>query len=185
MMWLVKLLQRLAGAWAEIATKAQVRSCGHSFRCGPRVRVIGGDGISIGNGVILLGDILLAATGGTLKIGDGCAVNLNSVIDASQGGKIRIGNKVLIGPNVVLRASDHAHDRTDVPIRDQGHTGGRIHVGDGVWIGAGVVITRNVTVGEHSILAAGAVVNRDVPPFTVVAGVPARIVRNRRERAAT
>ena len=56
---------------------------------------------------------------------------------------------------------------------------GEIIIGDGVWIGANVVVTRNVTIGAHSIVAAGAVVTRDVEPYSIVAGVPATLVRRR------
>ena len=69
--------------------------------------------------------------------------------------------------------------RLDVPIRDQGHVAGSIVVGDDVWIGSNVVVTSNVEIGSHSIVAAGAVVTANVPPRSVVAGVPARIIKTR------
>jgi len=89
----------------------------------------------------------------------------------------------MVGPNVVIRASNHGAERIDVPMWDQGHTGGRIVIGDDVWIGANAVIVPNVTIGSHVVIAAGAVVTRDVPDYAVVAGVPARVIADRRQRA--
>ena len=74
---------------------------------------------------------------------------------------------MIIGPNVLLRASDHIHERTDIPIKDQGHSGGVLIVGDDVWIGA------------HSIIAAGSVLTSNVEPYSVFAGVPAKLIRKR------
>ncbi|HQT26384.1 MAG TPA: acyltransferase, partial [Burkholderiales bacterium] len=82
--------------------------------------------------------------------------------------------------NVVIRAADHAHSSTSEAISKQGHAGGTIIIEDGVWIGANVVVTRNVRIGEHSIVAAGAVVTRDVPPYSIVGGVPARLMKSRK-----
>jgi len=96
-----------------------------------------------------------------------------------------IGSSVMVGPNVTIRASNHHTDDPDRPMLDQGQTGGRIVIGDDVWIGANAVIVPNVTVGSHVIVAAGAVVTRDVPDYAVVAGVPARVIADRRERAGS
>jgi galactoside O-acetyltransferase len=65
-------------------------------------------------------------------------------IGVSNGGKIITGDHVILGPNVVLRASDYVYDRIDVPIRDQGHTGGEIIIENDVWICANVVVTKDV-----------------------------------------
>jgi galactoside O-acetyltransferase len=157
----------------------RVGRCGKRLRAGTGVKVLGGGNIILGDEVSILGDTTLAAIGGSLQIGDRVAMNRHVHIDASQAGKILVGSSVLIGPNVVLRASDHSHERTDIPIRDQGHTGGWIIVEEGVWLAANVVVTRNVRIGAHSIVAAGAVVVKDIPPFSVAAGVPARVLCSR------
>ena len=117
---------------------------------------------------------------GLIKIGDNFAMNSNSQLGASEFGKILIGDDVLIAQNVVLRASDHKHSETDIPIRYQGHTGGTILLENGVWIGANVVVTRNVTIGANSIIAAGAVVTKDIPRYVVAGGVPAKVLRIRK-----
>jgi galactoside O-acetyltransferase len=113
------------------------------------------------------------------------ALNTNVHINASVGGRIVIGDDVLMGPNVVLRASDHRFDLTDVPIRAQGHDAGEIHIADDVWLGANVTVVRGVRIGRGAVVAAGAVVTRDVPPFSVVGGVPARMLRSRGSEGAS
>ena len=88
-----------------------------------------------------------------------------------QGG-IYIGNDVLIGHQTVLATIDHDLN----PYSRRNHYA-PIHIGDRVWIGAGVVITGGVSIGEGAVVAAGAVVTRDVPAFSIVGGVPAKVIR--------
>lgn len=90
--------------------------------------------------------------------------------------KLRIGDRVAIAPRVTfVTSSDPNNSRLSPtfvkPIR------GRIVVGDDAWIGAGAIVLPNVTIGEFAIVGAGAVVTQDVAPYTVVAGVPAKVVR--------
>ena len=92
-----------------------------------------------------------------------------------QGG-IFIGDGVLIGHNTVFATIDH-----DLDPKTRTNHYAPIRVGNNVWIGAGAVITKGVTIGEGSVVAAGAVVTRDVPPMTVVGGVPARVIRKLEE----
>ena len=122
--------------------------------------------------------LYLYAEDAVLKIGDNFSMNTNSCLVAN-GGRIYIGDNVLIAQNVVVRAANHNHDSVDIPIKDQGHKGGAIHIEDGVWIGANSVIVTDVTIGKHSIVGAGAVVTKDVMPFTIVGGVPAKLIRHR------
>jgi acetyltransferase-like isoleucine patch superfamily enzyme len=85
-----------------------------------------------------------------------------------------------MGPRVSLLAEDHNAASTDEPIKTQGVTRLPITIEDDVWLGAGATVTGGVTVGRGSIVAAGSVVTRDVEPFSIVAGVPAALVRSRR-----
>ncbi|MCI8855592.1 MAG: acyltransferase [Clostridiaceae bacterium] len=88
--------------------------------------------------------------------------------------EIFIGNHVAIAPDVYLLAA--GHDYTQLTLPD---TAGSITVGDYVWIGARSTILQGVTIGEGAVIAAGSVVTRDIPPYTVAAGVPARVIRRR------
>lgn len=184
-----RLLRRMSGSlsrrWHSLLLRLTVRGSGRRLQAGPRVTIFGAENITMGDNLSIVGDVMFSATNGKLSIGDRVAINRNTCIDASQGGVIEIGSDVLIGPNAVLRASDHAHKRTDIAIRIQGHTGGVIIVEEGAWIAANVVVTRDVRIGAHAIVAAGAVVIHDVPPYAVVAGVPAKFLRDRRSEQST
>jgi galactoside O-acetyltransferase len=112
-------------------------------------------------------------------VGDNASINSNVQLGAADGGSITIGRDVLIGPNSVLRASDHEHASREIPIKNQGHTGGTIVIEDDVWIASNCVILKNVRIGAHSIVAAGSVVTKDIQPYSIVAGAPAKIVSKR------
>lgn len=124
---------------------------------------------------------LSASAGGDLQIGDRVSLNTNVLINAASGGRIVIGSDVLIGPNAVFRASDHAFATRTKPIREQGHTAGEIVVEDDVWIAANVTLVGGVRIGRGAVVAANAVVTRDVEPYSVVGGVPAAKIAMRAE----
>lgn len=108
----------------------------------------------------------------TLRSANGFFINMGCKFQ-DQGG-ITIDDGALIGHNVVLATLNH--DPNPAARRDMHPR--PIHIGKNVWIGAGAVILPGVTVGDNAIVAAGAVVSRDVEPGTVVAGVPARKIKN-------
>lgn len=113
-----------------------------------------------------------------IRVGCGLSVNTGALIDGRGG--ISIGNDVLIGPYVVINSSEHAHKQLDVPMTSVDHIMAPVRIGDDVWIGAHTVITGGVEIGSGAVVAAGAVVTRDVPPFAIVGGVPATIIGDRR-----
>src|ERR1700734_2377207 len=106
-----------------------------------------------------------------IEIGDRLFVNRGALITARAD--IHIGDDVLVGPYVVTNSGDHNYSDLTQPIGSQGHKPGPITIGNDVWLGAHCVILRNVTIGDGAVVAAGAVVINDVPPRTLVAGVPA------------
>lgn len=106
-------------------------------------------------------------------IGEGCVLR-------GQGG-ITIGDDVFLAPLVQMLAVNHVYRDTSRPISLQGITTQGITVENGAWIGGGAILLDGVRVGRNAVVGAGAVVTRDVPPFTVVAGNPARVVRDLRE----
>ena len=88
---------------------------------------------------------------------------------------------VMMGPNVSIYTSNHKFDRTDIPMIKQGNSETKpVIIENDVWIGANVIILPGVTIHEGSIIAAGAVVTKDVECYTIVAGNPAKVIKKRK-----
>lgn len=113
-----------------------------------------------------------------LSIGDNSGIGVNCTIS----GETHIGNDVMMGPDCIMYSYSHAHSRIDIPMDKQGFEDPTpICIGDDVWIGARVIILPGVTVGNHVIIGAGAVVTKNVPDYAIVGGAPAKIIRMRNE----
>ena len=108
---------------------------------------------------------------GDVIIGDHTRIGIGNTII----GPVTIGNNVNLAQNITVTALNHNYSDPDVLIDKQGFTTSAITISDDVWIGANAVILPGVTIGRHSVIAAGAVVTRDVLPNSLVAGVPAVI----------
>jgi acetyltransferase-like isoleucine patch superfamily enzyme len=135
---------------------------------------------------------LLAAAGDDLRVAQGVRINNPAMVSVGDNcylgdgvqfypwnERIVIGNNVLIAAGVRMITRKHGFADLDRPMSDQGYTNAPIHIEDDVWIGFGAIILPGVTVGRGAIVGAGAVVTRDVTPYTIVGGVPARLIRRR------
>ena len=111
-----------------------------------------------------------------LVIGEGAIIGDKAILDARRGG-ITICKNVNIGTGVSFWTGQH--DYNDPYFRSMPNKRGPIHVGERAWIGPGVIILHDVNIGEGAVVAAGAVVTKDVPPFTLVGGVPAKPIAKR------
>jgi acetyltransferase-like isoleucine patch superfamily enzyme len=118
------------------------------------------------------------------EIGDGLEVGNHSNIGPYSyigcSGFIKIGNHVMISPRVSIYAENHVFQDPNILMKDQGVRKQDVVIEDNCWIAANSIILAGVTIGEGSVIAAGSVVTHDVPPFSVVAGVPARIIKKRK-----
>jgi len=132
--------------------------------------------ISIDNNVVIYERTSIWSGKKGITIGDGVWFNMNCFIDGI-GGSIKIGRNVLIADSVRMYTLDHNYKDTHVPIKDQGYKMGDILIEDNAWIGSGVIILKGVTVGKGAVVAAGSVVTKNVLPYTVVAGIPAKEIR--------
>jgi len=120
------------------------------------------DFCTINNGV---GDVII---GNETRIGMG-----NVVI-----GPVVIGNSVIFAQNIVMSGLNHSYEDISLPIEKQKVTTAQIVIEDECWIGANAVLTAGVVVGKHSVVAAGAVVTKNIPPYSVAAGNPARVIKH-------
>jgi acetyltransferase-like isoleucine patch superfamily enzyme len=143
--------------------------------------------ITIGKRSMVRGELFVFAHGGKIKIGDDCYIGENSRV--WSGCSVILGNHVLVAHNVsIMDNLTHPISKTARRLQIQtlyrsGHPteidldDRPVVINDDAWIGANAIVLRGVTIGEGAIVAAAAVVTKDVPPYTIVAGNPARIIR--------
>ena len=110
---------------------------------------------------------------GEVIIGDRSRIGMSNVII----GPVYIGNDVILAQNIVMSGLNHGYEDVNIAPKYQKVTTSPIHIEDEVWIGANVSIVAGVTIGKHSVIAAGSVVTKNVPPFAIAVGNPARIIK--------
>ena len=111
-----------------------------------------------------------------LRAGEYCFMNRGCTI----GPNVTLGKYVMLGPEVMIVGADHVFDRPGVPTIFSGRPNTPLtSIGDDVWVGARAIVMAGTTIGRGSIVAAGAVVTDDVPPHSIVGGIPARFIRSR------
>jgi acetyltransferase-like isoleucine patch superfamily enzyme len=169
---------RLGLVWSALNARLRLRS---ATRLGHRITLRGCPAV-VNHGTMTFGDrVRLVSTvatlelvtlpGGHLDIGNNVFINYGSSLVASK--HVKIGDDCLIGTHVMVmdcdfhRVEDKVWDTTGVPVM----------IEDRVWLGNRSIVLKGVTVGHDAVVAAGSVVTHDVPPRTLVAGVPARILR--------
>ena len=138
------------------------------------VRVTDGGMFRAGTNLALADDCKIIVQTGQLSVGNSAFLGWGTVITCRQ--HITIGDHVLIAEYVTIRDQDHCFGGP-APTAQNGFATAPITIGHNVWIGAKATITKGVTIGDNSVVAAGAVVVADVPPNCVVGGVPARVLK--------
>ncbi len=114
-----------------------------------------------------------------IEIGRGSNIgSRNQIWAGDTSGRIILGEHVLTAPDVFITASDYRFNDGE-PVMDMAKDEADVVIGRDVWLGAKVMVVKGVTIGEGSIVAAGAVVTRDIPPYSIAAGVPAKVVGER------
>lgn len=110
---------------------------------------------------------------GDVLIGDYTRIGMHNTVI----GPVTIGNHVNLAQGITITALNHNFTDKEKRIDEQGISTSAVNIGDDIWIGANAVILPGVTIGHHAVIAAGAVVNKDVPAHTLVAGVPAKVIK--------
>ena len=171
---------------------------GVSLQYPGRIRI--GDGTGIGRNVTLRANTERSPG---IELGKGVSINDAVVINANRGqvtlgerswlgpfclvygnGGVTIGRNVLVAGHSSINTVSHSTDRCDIPINDQPVIIDPVVIEDDVWIGLNAVILQGVTIGRGTIVGAGAVVNKSIPPWSIAVGVPARVIGRRKEAPA-
>jgi len=132
--------------------------------------------ITLGARVEIEHDVFLKTIGGSLTVGDFAFIGRGCEIDVAQS--VTIGAHTLLAPNVFITDHTHNHVRAQ-RLDEQGNRIAPVVIGSDAWIGAHAVVLAGVTIGDGAIVGAGAVVTKDVAPYAIVAGVPARVIGSR------
>ena len=152
---------------------------------GAEINCLSQQGIKLGNrvtigkyAIIRPSNIYGGPIGEGITMGDNSNIGPYNYIGCS--GKITIGNNVMLAPRVSIYAENHVFDHPEILIRDQGVEKKEVIIEDDCWIAANSILLAGVTIGKGSVVAAGSVVTENVPPYSVVAGVPAKFIKSRK-----
>jgi serine acetyltransferase len=174
MIGIVRLRQRVSTLIAQWRFKRSCLRTGNHLQVHGKCVISGCGAIIVGHNVMIKSpkhhpvDIFVSPNA-ELSIGDGTFINRGAHIACSE--RIRIGNGCLIGDDCVIIDNDF-HGVGNVPVKVA-----PIVIADNVWLALRVIVLRGVTIGEGSVIGAGSVVNRSIPPYSFAAGAPARVIR--------
>jgi len=149
------------------------RGKGSKIRRYTRVDVLPFNKFSLGASSIIEDFSTINNGVGDVFIGDGSLIGMSNVII----GPVTIGNNVILAQNIVASGLNHEYRDIKPPIKDQPVLVAPIVIEDDCWIAANSVITSGVTIGKHSVVAAGAVVTKSIPPYSIAAGNPAKVIK--------
>ncbi len=144
---------------------------------GEVLEALDGGRLTIGEGTLLEpGCWLTLAPEARIEIGAGCFLNRNTMIAAHE--RVTIGDHTMLANGCFVGDADHRFDDPERPITEQGFTTkGPVEIGANCWFGVNCAVTSGVTVGSRCVIGANSVVNGDLPPATIAAGVPARVIK--------
>lgn len=161
--------------WIRVFVNPFARKIGHAtiVRRNSRLDIVPFNEFIIGSNSIIEDFSTINNSVGFVKIGNQTIVGLGNTII----GPVIIGNQVMLAQNIVVSGLNHSYQDVTVASRNQPCKTSLIIIEDEVWIGANSVITAGVIIGRHSVVAAGSVVTKDVEPYTIVGGNPAKMIK--------
>jgi acetyltransferase-like isoleucine patch superfamily enzyme len=172
-----RLVTWLGNRWAARGSQGVTFGKGVWVHRSARLLTTNGGKITIGAGTLIDCGALLKADGGEIVVGANAYIGPMGVFYGT--GRLVLGDDCGSGPQAVVVSSAHNFDDLDTRIQEQGEVLAGATIGREVWLGAHCTILAGVTIGDQAVLAAGAVVNRDVPNRAIVGGVPARPIGHR------
>ena len=165
--WLYKMIYKIhVGKNTYFLGKAEIQSNGN---------------IHIGNDCKISPWVVFREWEGYIKIGNYCSIN--SFCHISGNGGVEIGNNVRIATQCVIISANHNFSDITIPIAQQGETRKKIIIEDDCWLGAGVKVLAGVTIGKGCVIGAGSVVTKDIPEYSVAVGVPAKVIKSRKNNS--
>lgn len=142
-------------------------------------RGVGKEGISIGDKVLIGRNSLIKTRSGSIQIKDNANIGSNCQVGSTSS--VVIGRYCLLASGCYIGGMQHGFDRSDVPIVQQAlNIKGGIRIEDDVWLGVNVVVNDGITIGQGSIIGAGSIVTKDIPPYSIAVGAPARVIKERK-----
>jgi acetyltransferase-like isoleucine patch superfamily enzyme len=143
------------------------------IRWSARLDVFPYNKFEVGKYSIIESNVLISNGVGDVKMGEKVLIGVGSQIT----GPVTFGNNILLAQHVLMSGLNHDFEDVTKPIVAQGYSKKTIVVEDGAWIGAGAIITAGVTIGKNAVVGAGSIVTKDVPPYSVAVGNPAKVVK--------
>lgn len=138
-----------------------------------------GNNISFGRNTTIECTGIIKELGDELEIGDNVGIAANAFI--AVRGHVKIGKDTISGPYLRIHAENHVFSDINTPIRLQGDSRKGVEIGEDCWIGSNVTILDGVKIGNHCVIGAGAVVIKDIPDYAIAGGVPAKIIKMRKD----
>jgi len=136
--------------------------------------------IELGNSIFVGRNTILSCASSNIKVGNNVSIGPGCYIRASRG-PVKLGSDITIGAYTVIISGNPDYKRLDIPMMNQEGEAKGISIGDDVWMGVGVRIIDGIKIGDGCVIGAGAVVTKDVPKFSIAAGVPAKIISERKK----
>jgi acetyltransferase-like isoleucine patch superfamily enzyme len=161
--------------WVRLFLNPMVHKRGKGSRIKrmTRIDVLPWNNFTLGNNSVIEDFTTINNGVGDIIIGDRTRIGLGNTLI----GPVKVGNDIMFAQNIVASGLNHGYEDISMSIHDQKVTTDQITIEDEAWIGANAVITAGVTIGKHAVVAAGSIVTKSVPPYSIVAGNPARLIK--------